>query len=315
MVASQQSTGSLSVVDTHVHVWDYRAPWMRWLVDRPAHWDVVRRDFSWADLERELDESDVAELMLVQACPDPQETRELLELASRHDRILGVVGWATLQSARDTERQLASFEGPGADKLVGIRNNHQWAPDGDVLATPRALASCKLLAERRLPLDVHVPDYRDLPMVARLVQKVPEGTYVIDHLGKPALDSAEAFGPWADSMSLLSTFPNVFVKYSGWATFVRRTLAADVRPYIEVVLERFGPGRVMFGSNWPVALVAGNYPSTYRSSLEAIEHLSRPHLEDVLHRTALRCYLPTRQEGRPPAAVAKPSADNPLEPS
>lgn len=315
MVASQQSTGSISVVDTHVHVWDYRAPWMRWLVDRPAHWDVVRRDFSWADLEREVDESDVAELMLVQACPDPQETRELLELASRHDRILGVVGWATLQSARDTERQLASFEGPGAEKLVGIRNNHQWAPDGDVLATPRALASCKLLAERRLPLDVHVPDYRDLPLVARLVQKVPEGTYVIDHLGKPALDSAEAFGPWADSMSLLSTFPNVFVKYSGWATFVRRTFAADVRPYIEVVLERFGPGRVMFGSNWPVALVAGNYPSTYRSSLEAIEHLSRPHLEDVLRRTALRCYLPTRQEGRLPAAVAKPSADNPMEPS
>jgi L-fuconolactonase len=315
VASQQQSTGSIRVVDTHVHVWDYRAPWMRWLVDRPAHWDVVRRDFCWADLERELDEADVAELILVQACPDPQETRELLDLASRHDRILGVVGWTTLQSARDTEQQLTSFEGPGSEKLVGIRNNHQWAPDGDVLATPRALASCRLLAERHLPLDIHVPDYRDLPMVARLVQKAPEGTYVIDHLGKPALDSAEAFGPWAESMSLLSTFPNVFVKYSGWATFVRRTLAADVRRYIEVVLERFGPGRVMFGSNWPVALVAGNYSSTYRASLEAIEHLSRPHLEDILHRTALRCYLPDQQAARRAPAAPTPSCGQPVAPS
>lgn len=293
-MTSQQSAGPIAVIDTHVHVWDYRAPWMSWLADRPAHWDIVRRDFSWEDLERELDAAEVGELILVQACPDPRETRELLELASRNDRILGVVGWATLQSPHLMEKDLASFEVAEGDKLVGIRNNHRWIPDGEVLATPKAIDSCRLLAERRLPLDIHVPDYRDLPVVARLVQQVPEGIYVIDHLGKPALDQAEAFGPWAESMSLLSTFPNVFVKYSGWATFVRRTLATDVRRHIDLVLEQFGPHRVMFGSNWPVALVAGDYHSTYRATLAAIGHLSRPDLENILHGTAQRCYLPRR---------------------
>lgn len=293
-MTSQQPAGPTAVIDTHVHVWDYRARWMGWLADRPKHWDIVRRDFLWEDLERELDRAKVAELILVQACTDPEETREILKIASRHERILGVVGWTTLQSARATEEHLASFDGPGAGKLVGIRNNHRWTPDGDVLATAGALASCRLLAERRLPLDIHVPDYRDLPVVVRLLQKVPEGTYVIDHLGKPALDVAEAFTPWAESMSLLSTFPNVFVKYSGWATFVRRTHAADVRPYIDVVLERFGPDRIMFGSNWPVALVAGDYASTYHATLEAIGHLSQRDLQRILRGTALRCYLQER---------------------
>jgi L-fuconolactonase len=286
-----QSVGSLGVIDTHVHVWGYQAPWMAWLKDRPPNWDVVRRDFTWTQLEEELDRAGVAELILVQACPDPAETRELLRLASQHDRILGVVGWATLRSSKATEAHLASFEGAGSEKLVGIRNNHHWAPDGDVIATPGALASCRLLAERGLPLDLHVPDYRDLPLVIRLVQQAPEGVYVIDHLGKPALGAAEAFAPWADAMSVLGTFPNVFVKYSGWATFVGRTLAADVRPYIDLVLERFGPDRVMFGSNWPVALVAGDYQATAHATLEAISALPAPDLECVLRGSARRCYL------------------------
>lgn len=305
---ASQSIG-IPIIDTHVHVWDYAAPWMKWLEDRPSNWDVVRRDFTWRDLSRELDASGVAELILVQACTDPRETHELLRLAAKHARIRGVVGWVTLNSPKETEAQLSSFEEVGSSKLVGIRNNHRWTPDGDLLATSRALDSCRLLAERHLPLDVHVPDFRDLSVVARLAQQAPEGVYVVDHLGKPALGAPETFAAWAESMSLLGTFPNVFVKFSGWATFVGRTQAADVQPYIDLVLERFGPERVMFGSNWPVALVAGSYASTFRASLETLERLSRSDLEQVLRGSAERCYLASPRDGGGPAVnVAASSA-------
>jgi L-fuconolactonase len=291
-------TISARVIDTHVHVWNVRSPWMAWLEERPVHWDVVRRDFAWQDLRRELDQARVSEVILVQACTTPAETRQLLGIAERESSVLGVVGWASLKSGRETAADLALLAGPGANKLVGIRNNHRWKPDGDVIATPQAIDSCRLLAERRLPLDLHFPDYKDLPLAAKLVQQVPEGTYVIDHLGKPTLDDPAAFAPWASAMSILSEFPNVYVKYSGWATFVRRTLACDVQKHVDFVLDKFGSQRVMFGSNWPVALVAGSYEQTYRATLEAASGLSPEACRNVFCDTAIRCYL-RPHEARP----------------
>jgi L-fuconolactonase len=279
------------VIDTHVHVWEHESSWMGWLKDRPDHWDVVRRDFTWNELRDELDQAGVAELILMQACTTPEETRMLLAIADRQPSILGVVGWATLKSVGATERDLASFAGPGVEKLVGIRNNHGWTPDGDVIATPEALDSCRLLAERGLTLDLHFSDYQDLPLAAKLAEQVPAGTYIIDHLGRPALDMPEAFAPWAAAMTVLSKLPNIYVKYSGWATFVRRTRAADVQRYIDFALEAFGAERIMFASNWPVALVAGSYRDTYAATLETISHLSPTDLGMVLHGTAARCYL------------------------
>lgn len=288
------------VLDTHAHVWRASAPWMRWLADRPATWDVVRRDFTWEQLRGVLDAAGVAELILVQAGTDPQETRELLALAAVEPSVRGVVGWASLRSPQATEDDLALLAGPGAEKLVGIRNNHGWAPDGDVLATPAALGSCRLLGQRGLPLDLHVRDFTELPLVLALVEAVPEGRYVIDHLGKPALDEPGAFAPWAASMAALAGHPQVYVKHSGWATFVHRTVAADVRPYVEHVLERFGARRVMYGGNWPVALVAGGYAETYRATLDAITGLAVGDLQEILAGTAERCYLGA---DRMPAAV------------
>ena len=282
----------VKVIDTHVHLWEAVSPWMAWLKDRPKNWDVVRRDFTWSQLRAELDRAGVAELILVQACTTPEETRGLLALAADKPTVRGVVGWVTLTSAYATEADLDSFKGPGLNKLVGIRNNHRWAPDADIIATPKALDSCRLLAERRLPLDLHFPDYRELSLAANLIKNVPEGRYIIDHLGKPDLNTPEAFAPWAEAMSLLSEFPNVYVKYSGWATFVGRTHAPDVRKYIEFVLQRFGSERVMFASNWPVALVAGDYHQTYSATLEAVSDLSANDRQNVFRNSALRCYLP-----------------------
>jgi len=279
------------IIDTHVHVWDWQAPWMAWLEDRPASWNVVRRNFSWQDLSYELDAAGIAELFLVQASPSCEESRMFLELADREASILGVVGWVSLRSGAATEADLKTLEGVGAGKLVGVRNNHGWLPDGDILATPAVIDSCRLLAERKLNLDLHFRDYRELPLALKLAAEVPELALIIDHLGKPLIKDADAFEPWAQTMAKLSEIPNLFLKYSGWATFLGRAQASDVRRYIEYALEKFGPDRMMFGSNWPVALVADSYEATFRATLDALPALSEADMNNILRETAVRCYL------------------------
>jgi L-fuconolactonase len=263
---------------------------MAWIKDRPASWDVIRRNFSWEDLRGQLDAAGVDELMLVQACPAPEETQLLLELASRQTSVRGVVGWVSLKSAHSAERGLAMFEGPDANKLVGIRNNHLWAPDGDVIATPQAIEALRLLAERKLPLDLHFPDYTSLHLAAHVIEQVPDNTYVIDHLGKPALADPDAFAPWAAAMAEISLHPKAYVKYSGWATFMGRAQACDVQRYVDFVLEKFGARRVMFGSNWPVALVADSYAQTFTASMDAVAGLSISEKQSLFRETALSCY-------------------------
>jgi L-fuconolactonase len=264
---------------------------MGWLKNRPQSWDVVRRDFTFGQLRGELDDAGVSELILVQACTHTEETRRLLKLASKEPSIRGVVGWVSLRSGQATEADLALFSEVGADKLVGVRNNHEWEPDGAILASPDVLDSVRLLAAHGLTLDFHFPDYRTLPLAIQIAERVPEGTYIVDHLGKPLIAAEETYAGWASSISALSELPNVFIKYSGWATFLGRASASDVRRHIDFVLETFGPDRVMFGSNWPVALVAAGYQETYRASLAAIAGLTQSDLRHVLRDTAAQCYL------------------------
>lgn len=275
------------VIDTHVHLWRHASPWMGWLADRPANWDVVRRDFEWADLRRELDAAHVDEVILMQACTTPEETVMLLEIAAQQPSVLGVVGWATLRSPAETERQLDGFRG----KLVGLRNNHLWEPDGDVLARAECLASVRLLTERGLPLDLHFPDYTSLPLALRLVEQVPDVRLVIDHLGKPDLRDPGAFASWSAAIAPLSRHPDIFLKYSGWATFTGRTEPADVQRYIDRAIELFGTDRIIFASNWPVALVAGSYRATYNATLATLTGLSAAERDDILYASARRCYL------------------------
>lgn len=285
-----------AVIDTHLHVWEVDAPWMSWLNDRPESWQPVRRDFGWPELRGELDRAGVANAILVQAGMTPLETAQLLQLAAEQTSVLGVIGWASLRSARATEQDLGSFHDAGSAKLVGVRNNHGWEPEPNVLATPGVVDSCRVIAERRLTLDLHFADDTELPLAVSLAKRVPELTYVIDHLGKPRLGNAAAFASWAASMKQLSALPNVYIKYSGWATFMHRALASDVRPYIDLVLELFGASRVMYGGNWPVALVSGSYQQTYQATVEAIADLSAAELDDIMERAAARCYLRARKE-------------------
>lgn len=280
--------GDVEIIDTHVHVWRRAAPWMSWLALRPASWDVVRRDFGWAELRRVLDEAGVARLVLVQAATSVAESQELLRLAAAHESVVGVVGWATLVDPRATEVDLDRL---GEHGLVGVRSLHGWTPDGDVLAGG-AIESCRVLADRGLTLDLFVNSHDELGLLIALAERVPTGLrLIIDHLGRPPIGSDATFAAWAASMRTLSRFPNVYVKYSGWATVVERVRSDDVRPYVLHALEHFGSERVMFASNWPVALVAGDYAETFRATVAAVGELTNTERANVFTRTSERCYL------------------------
>lgn len=281
----------VSVIDTHLHVWDTSDPWMAWLSQRPSTWDVVRQNFTWEQLRHELDRAGVPRLILVQAGTSVAETRSLLRLAAEQDSVVGVVGWVTLSSAAATAADLARLATTGHDLLVGVRSLHRWAPDGDVLATLGVVDSCRVLAERNLPLDLFFTTHADLPIAISLAERLPSLPLVIDHLGRPPIGVIGAFDSWAASMTALSEFPHVYVKYSGWATDIRRVLASDVRPYLEFTLARFGSSRVMYGGNWPVALVAGDYRQTYEATLRALAGAAPEDLANILSGTATRCYL------------------------
>jgi L-fuconolactonase len=265
---------------------------MRWLDERPKAWDPVRDSFSWARLRAELDAADVADLVLVQAGTSTIETKMLLDLADRQPSVIGVVGWVSLRSPQAAQRDLVSVDVPGS-KLVGVRALHRWKPDGEILADPEVVRSCRLLADRGLALDLFVNDHTELPLLLPLLEAVPDGRYVIDHLGRPPIgQDATAQRLWHLAMTRLAQLPNVYVKFSGWATNVERAVAADVVMYGNHVLATFGPSRTMYASNWPVALVAASYQDTYAATLQALAGLSSAELDDVLGNTARACYRP-----------------------
>jgi L-fuconolactonase len=265
---------------------------MRWLDDRPDAWDPVRDSFSWARLRAELDAVGVADLVLVQAGTSTIETKMLLDLAEHQPSVIGVVGWVSLSSPQAAERDLASVDAPGS-KLVGIRALHRWEPDGEIFANPELVHSCRLLADRGLPLDLFVNSHTELPLLLPILEAVPEGRYIIDHLGRPPIgQDAAAQRLWHVAMTRLAQLPNVYVKFSGWGTNVQRAVAADVLMYGNHVLATFGPGRTIYASNWPVALVAASYRDTIAATLEALSGLSSAELDDVLGNTARACYRP-----------------------
>ncbi|MFJ8749959.1 amidohydrolase family protein [Streptomyces sp. NPDC102441] len=279
------------IVDTHVHVWEQRRPWMAWLDERPASWDPVRDDFSWSRLRTELDDAGVSDLVLVQAGTSTEETRLLLELAKREQSIIGVVGWVGMSSPGTTENDLAAISEAGG-KLVGVRSLHRWQPDGEILADPRVVDSCRILTDRGLTIDLFVNDHTELPLLLPIIEAVPDGRYVINHLGRPPVgQDATAQRLWSLAMTRLAALADVYVKFSGWGTVVQRATAADVARYAEHVFATFGPARTMYASNWPVALVAADYRDTFAATLEALSGLSPTELDDVLGGTARACYL------------------------
>lgn len=244
-------------IDAHQHFWRYDPRAYPWI---GAGMEVLGADYLPGDLVPLLDEGGLDASVAVQARPNLDETTFLLELAAREPRIAGVVGWIDL-CADGVDEQLARFDGQGA--LRGLRHLVQDEPDDAFLLREDFGAGLARLGERGLAYDLLLFP-RHLPYATRLLERHPEQTFVLDHLAKPAIRSGPAdpaFATWARDLAALAEHPRCFCKLSGLVTEAdwQHWTPDDLVPYLDVAFEAFGPERVLYGSDWPVCLLAGSY--------------------------------------------------------
>ncbi|HUR06234.1 MAG TPA: amidohydrolase family protein [Nonomuraea sp.] len=270
-------------VDAHHHIWDLAARPHAWLEAEKLA--PVRRTFTLDRLAGHAAAAGVSGTVLVQVLPDLAETTEFLALAAESDLVAGVVGWIDLTSPAAAET-LAGL--PGG--LVGIRHGVQAEPDPAWLTRPDVRRGLAAVAAAGLAYDLLTLP-RQLAAAIDTVAAMPELTFVLDHLAKPPIASGE-LEPWASRIRELAGHPNVYCKLSGmvteadWASWQ----VADLRPYAETVLAAFGPERVMFGSDWPVCLLAADYERVVSAADELCAGLSAGERTDVFGGTARRAY-------------------------
>jgi L-fuconolactonase len=240
-------------IDSHQHFWQYDPQRDAWITDEMS---VLKRDFLPADLLPELTANGMDGCIAVQADQSEKETAFLLDLASAHDAIKGVVGWVDLRSTQLPGR-LQYFS--QYEKLRGFRHIVQAEPGDRFMLQPDFCRGISKLKEFRFTYDILIYP-KQLNAALDLVQKFSEQRFVIDHLAKPLVRIKE-IDAWARSMQAIAQNPNVYCKLSGIVTEAdwKNWKPADFVPYLDVVFEAFGPKRLMFGSDWPVCLLAGSF--------------------------------------------------------
>ncbi len=238
-------------IDSHQHFWRYTREDYAWIDESM---DVLRRDFLPKELRRVLDSAGIDGCVAVQAQETHAETRWLLGLAERDPWIRGVVGWVDPASAR-IEADLEAIAHP---RLVGVRAVLQAKPD-EFSATPAFANGMRAIGRTGLVYDVLVYA-RQLRRAIDLCRAFPSQSFVLDHFGKPDVRH-DAFASWLRDLGELAALPNVCCKVSGLATEAdwQAWDAADLRRYFDAAADAFGPDRLMFGSDWPVALCAIRY--------------------------------------------------------
>jgi len=278
----------MRIVDAHHHLWDLGVRDQDWITG--AALAPLRRDFLLGDYQPLAGQNGVGASVVVQTVTVPGETPELLALAAASDLIAGVVGWADLTAAGLADRIAELTNGPGGDKLVGLRHQVQSEPDPWWLTRADVLRGLAAVAGAGLVYDL-VITAGQLPAAARAAAAVPGLLFVLDHLGKPAIASGSA-QPWERDLRRLAALPNTACKLSGLVTEAdwTRWQVADLRPYAEVALDAFGPGRVMFGSDWPVCTLAASYGEVLRTARDLTGHLSDAEREAIFAGTATRVY-------------------------
>ncbi|AHH93857.1 amidohydrolase family protein [Kutzneria albida] len=271
-------------VDAHHHVWDLTVR------DQPWTTGVIRRSFGVEDLLPLASQGSVEATVLVQTVTVPEETPEFLALAEQWPLVQAVVGWTDL-TAEDVADRLAELTGgTGGRWLRGIRHQVQGEPDPDWLCRAEVRRGLAAVGQAGLVYELLTLPHQ-LPAAVRTVSELPEVRFVLDHCSKPPIASGE-LEPWAGEIRRLAAWENVACKLSGLVTEADHAnwSVADLRPYAEVVLAAFGPDRVMFGSDWPVCLLAAEYPEVLDATEQLTAELSAAERERVFGGTATEVY-------------------------
>ncbi|MFB7326151.1 MULTISPECIES: amidohydrolase family protein [unclassified Streptomyces] len=275
-------------VDAHHHVWDLTVRDQDWITGDELR--PLRRNFTVEDLQPQARAAGVDRTVLVQTVTVPEETPELLALADAHDLIAGVVGWVDL-TRPDIAAELARLRDlPGGRHLKGVRHQVQAEPDPRWLLRPDVRRGLAAVSDAGLVHDLVVVPHQ-LPSCVESAAGHPGLTFVLDHLGKPPIASGER-EPWATAVRALAALPNTVCKLSGLVTEADPATwtTADLSPYADVVLDAFGPDRLMYGSDWPVCTLAAGYAEVLASARELTSELTAAERASVFEGTATRVY-------------------------
>ena len=263
------------IIDSHQHFWQvgrFEYPWMS------PDLGVLYRDYLPETLDPILKEHRVAKTILIQASNSLAETDWLLRLANQHQFIAGVVGWVDLMGSGMAE-DLEVFK--ANPKFKGVRHLVESEPMEDWLAQPAVIRGLQTLEQQGVSYDLLVHT-RHLKHVKTVAEACPEMRLVVDHMAKPPISSGEVaeWAKWASALKEVAAFPNVCCKLSGLVTEANLTSwrVEDLRPFVEQAVEFFGPGRMMFGSDWPVCLLAASYAQvleTFQSLLRELRDEDR----------------------------------------
>ncbi len=270
-------------IDSHQHFWKFDPIRDSWINDDMA---VLRADFMPSDLYSLLATQHIDGCIAVQADQSEKETDFLLKLAEENTWIRGVVGWLDIR-ATNIEAKLERYS--SYPKLVGLRHIVQAEPDRDFLLDPEFCRGISLLKKYDLAYDILVYHHQ-LPQVLNFVERFHDQVFVLDHLAKPQIKDRE-IDHWKRNIEELAKYPNVYCKFSGMTTeddWANSTVDS-LRPYAEVVIDAFD-NRLLFGSDWPVCLLAGSYEKWCAMAEELISSFNDRQKFEFWGGTAKRVY-------------------------
>jgi len=272
-------------IDSHQHFWQYELEKHSWIDDNMS---AIRRDFKPSDLKKVLAENNIDGCVAVQADQTLAETDFLLKLAKENDFIKGVVGWVDLR-AENIDAVLEKYH--SEKKLKGWRHVVQGEPDPNFLLRPDFLNGIAYLEKYDFTYDILVFPHQ-LGAVLEFVKRFPHQKFVIDHIAKPYIKDGFYDG-WAALMREIGKQENVYCKLSGMITEAdyNAWTPEQLHPYMHLVLEAFGSERTMFGSDWPVCLVAGSYKKVKNIVTDFISELSLQDQHMIMGENSIDFYL------------------------
>jgi len=274
-------------IDTHQHFWNMDEVAYPWLV---PEYGPLYRTYTPSELEPQLKSAGVDKTVIVQAMDSYADTNSMLKIASENEWVAGVVGWVPILDPEETAKKLDEYmQNP---YFKGIRHLIHEEKHPDWVIQKQVIESLQILAERGMTFDVVAVFPNHLKHVPTLAEKVPDLKIVIDHLAKPPQDE-EGRKIWREQLAAAAGSPNVYAKVSGLNTVTpdfENWTYEDIKPLIDFAVEQFGADRLMFGSDWPVAVLAGDYAKVWEETNKAIADLSQSEQDAILGETGNQFY-------------------------
>jgi L-fuconolactonase len=271
-------------IDAHQHFWNFDPVRDSWINDEMA---IIQRDFTPEDLQTQLKENNLDGSVLVQCDQSEKENEFLLNHANNFDFIKGVVGWVDLQSD-DVEDRLAYYH--SFNKMKGFRHILQGESERAMMLRPAFMKGISKLKNIDFTYDILIyPD--QIQYIGEFVKAFPDQKFVIDHIAKPNIKEKNIV-EWKKGMEALAEYPNLYCKISGMVTEAdwKNRGKDDCKPYMDVIVSSFGTKRIMFGSDWPVCLVAASYQQTMEIVSNYFSSFTETEQQDFFGLNAINFY-------------------------